>query len=103
MLSKKKLSRNLNAFCEQTTIHGFSYVSDVSNQVVIKVGWGLLISVFLTLASFLIKLSFDDWSENPTLTTIDSDVAPIEELPFPAVTVCQEDRGLRYVWFQNKH
>ena len=30
-----------------------------------------------------------DWSRYPTLTSLESMSVPVEEAPFPAVTVCQ--------------
>ncbi len=91
----KSLRVTLQKFFEQTTINGFTYVADPANHIIVKVGWFILIIVFMVLASYLVVLSFDDWSNNPTVTTIDSATFPIEELPFPSVTVCQEDQGIR--------
>ncbi len=93
--SRRSLRENVQQFCLQTTIHGFSYVEDQSNVIVVKAAWFLLIVLFMSLASYLINLSFYDWAENPTITTTDSAVFPIEKMPFPAVTVCQEDDGIR--------
>ena len=39
----------------------------------------------------LIYFSFADWSANPVITTLDTIVAPIEEIQFPTVTVCQDE------------
>ena len=40
------------------------------------------------LAGLLIGNMLKDWEENPTITTLDSIAAPIQEIPFPTVTVC---------------
>ena len=39
----------------------------------------------------MIYFSFADWSANPVITTLDTIVAPIEEIQFPTVTVCQDE------------
>ena len=50
----------------------------------------------MTLACHLVRLSFDDWAANPTVTTTDSAAYPIQNVPFPSVTVCHEDPGIRF-------
>jgi hypothetical protein len=40
-------------------------------------------------AGLMILESFNDWDESPLLTTIQSIDAPITDLLFPTVTVCQ--------------
>ena len=90
-----RIKQNASSFCEQTTVHGFAYVVDSSNHFVIKIGWFVLVTVFMILACHLIKSSFDDWQDNPTVTTIDSAAFPIENIPFPSVTVCHADPGIR--------
>jgi hypothetical protein len=37
--------------------------------------------------------SLKDWNESPLLTTIQSIDAPITDLIFPSVTVCQGKKG----------
>ena len=95
MTKKTKVIQNVEAFCEQTTIHGFLYTVGSGNHLIVKVAWFMIVAVFMTLACFLIKMSFNDWSENPTVTTTDSAAYPIENEPFPSVTICQEDPGIR--------
>ena len=38
-----------------------------------------------------IKDSFISWDDQPTITTLDSIAAPIEDIQFPTVTVCNEE------------
>ncbi len=97
----RSLRVTIKQFFEQTTINGFIYVADVANHIVVKVGWFVLVIVFMALAMYLVILSFNDWKTNPTVTTIDSAAFPIEELPFPSVTVCQEDQGIRFLSFMS--
>jgi hypothetical protein len=42
------------------------------------------------MAGYLSTESFGDWNQRPLLTTIGSFDAPIVELQFPAITICQE-------------
>ncbi len=36
----------------------------------------------------MIHNAFQDWSDNPVITTLDSITVPIREIQFPTVTVC---------------
>jgi hypothetical protein len=51
-------------------------------------------------AGVMILQAFDDWDERPLLTTIESFDAPVNELVFPAVTVCtgQYQRCQIFCW-----
>ena len=42
------------------------------------------------MAGILINQAFTQWSENPVITTLESISAPIDEIQFPTVTVCDE-------------
>jgi hypothetical protein len=44
-------------------------------------------------SGLMIVQSFNDWDENPLLTTIQTIDAPITDLLFPSVTVCQGIRN----------
>ena len=39
----------------------------------------------------MVYTAFEDWSENPIITTLDSIAAPINSIQFPTVTVCTDD------------
>ena len=39
----------------------------------------------------MIQRAIQDWTDNPVLTTLDTIVAPIEDIQFPTVTVCPDE------------
>ena len=39
----------------------------------------------------MVYTAFEDWSENPIITTLDSIAAPINSIQFPTVTVCTDN------------
>ncbi len=95
MNSTKQIARqNLAAFCEQTSIHGFRYTVDSDNKVV-KLVWGFLVVAFISVSIFYVNESFNHWAKMPTITTIQSTAHTIKDLPFPSVTVCRQEQGLR--------
>ena len=74
----------VKTFLESSTIHGLSYISTTRRPL--KLFWMLVVTAGFTGAGVLIYQSFEDWSENPIKTTIET--RPISEITFPKVTVC---------------
>ena len=52
------------------------------------VQFALIIVGFIASGVFL-NTSFNDWTSEPIITTMDSIAAPINDIQFPTVTVCQ--------------
>ena len=74
----------LRDFLESSTIHGLNYVSTTRKSV--RLFWVVVVFTGFTLAAMLINQSFEDWSENPVKTTIET--LPISQITLPKVTVC---------------
>ena len=51
-----------------------------------RLAWALVVFCGFSAALYLIYESFDNWSQNPVTTTIET--LPISEITFPKVTVC---------------
>ena len=50
----------------------------------------LIVLVGLMLSGFLISQAFQGWADEPTITTLDTIAAPIGDIQFPTVTVCND-------------
>ncbi|KAJ9593487.1 hypothetical protein L9F63_014972, partial [Diploptera punctata] len=50
--------------------------------------WGLAFAAAVLSATYFINNVYRKWEESPVILTVDSRVAEIDEIPFPAVTVC---------------
>ena len=46
----------------------------------------------------MIKEAFTEWSENPVVTTMDSIAAPITNIQFPTVTLCNDEEKIPESW-----
>ena len=87
----------LEEYLDATTVHGFSYLRPgFSNKT--KLFWSLVIATGFTLASVMIQKSLLDWNENQTITTIESIATPVQEVQFPTVTVCQNQKNRPDNW-----
>ena len=50
------------------------------------------------IAGFMITSAFDEWAENPVVTTMDSIAAPITNIQFPTVTLCNDEYEIPNSW-----
>ena len=74
----------LQQFLESSTIHGLVYIS--SQKRLQRWFWILVVITGFTIAGLLINQSFENWTESPIKTTIET--KPISGITFPSVTVC---------------
>ena len=72
-------------FLESSSMHGLSYIASSKSRLG-KCIWGLVVVFGFFTAGYLINSSYVDWSNQPVSTSILTE--PIENLPFPKVTVC---------------
>ena len=70
-----------------TTVHGFSYVVGGRNCLE-KVLWVLFIAIGISFCMHILVNLYNQWEESPVETTIDEVGLPIQNLPFPAITIC---------------
>ena len=83
----------IDKFLESTTIHGLAHISTAKTNTARAI-WVAIVVACFALAITMITGSYNQWQESPVSTTITTH--PIDELRFPAVTVCPP-RGLNTV------
>ena len=67
-----------------SSIHGFGHI--VSTRRYSRLFWILVVIFGFSVAIYLIYVSFNDWSESPVSTTLET--LPISKIKFPKVIVC---------------
>ena len=81
----------LKRYSESSTIHGISYICPQADKLSVRsLIW--LCTVFLSLL-FAIWTSYNlyvSWKEDPVLTTIENFAYPIQNIEFPAITICPQ-------------
>ena len=46
----------------------------------------------LTATMLVTALTVEEWRRRPSVTTLESVAVPVQELPFPTITVCQQKK-----------
>ena len=83
------MKNNAIEYFSETTVHGFKYLAEGRNTYE-KLAWLVVIIVGFTLCAVLISGSSQVWSDEPVETTLDELSIPVHKLPFPAITVCDQ-------------
>lgn len=86
--NESNLTHLFRKFCSSSTIHGTYFWSE-SRSPVAKTLWGLIVLFGIVSATFIINSSFEGWKDNPVITSVMQ--KSIEEIPFPAITICPLD------------
>uniref|UniRef100_A0A336LL33 CSON007051 protein n=1 Tax=Culicoides sonorensis TaxID=179676 RepID=A0A336LL33_CULSO len=85
---KKIIQENIIEYCDNSTIHGVKYIA--TKKKIERFSW-IVICVFLLcgcgtqIYEIVVK-----WRQNPLIFLLDQKVTPIDQIPFPAVTVCTQ-------------
>ena len=74
----------VRTFLESSSIHGLSYIA--STRKLSRVFWIVVVTVGFSIAVSLIYASFQSWTENPVMTTMET--LPLSQMLLPKVTVC---------------
>ena len=84
---KGEAKENLVGYFSQTTVHGFRYIVQGRN-IFERLIWILFILFGFVYSSYTIWKAIKHWETHPVETTIDQVGVPVQELPFPAITIC---------------
>lgn len=76
-------------YAENTTAHGFSYILS-SVTVGERILWSIVVILALAFTTIQMTTLYMEWQNDPVITTLDTVALPIEEVDFPAVTICPQ-------------
>ena len=83
-MSGGKVKGKLTEFLGEASIHGLNRVADTRRNFMERLIWLICISSCLIYSGILIHEEWQDWNDNPVLTTIDERTRPATMIPFPS-------------------
>ena len=83
-------------YSENTTVHGISYVFEKGLPHLERLLWILAVVTGIGLAIYMSLTAYWQWVDNPVLTTIGTTGYPIENVSFPAITICSQVEELEH-------
>ena len=104
----KAVAMTAREYSGASSIHGFAYIIEPSHGPFLRVLWLAVVlgmaavGVYLSIqvrhfkyylpgstSSYLLSTKvYEDWLEDPVLTTIKTTTKPISEIDFPSITIC---------------
>ncbi|XP_059489263.1 pickpocket protein 28-like [Neocloeon triangulifer] len=82
-------------YCHHSSLHGLKYLTDERRHPVDKLYWLVAFISGLSLSYFFIVAIWSKWEENPIIVSLDTTAAIINDIPFPAVTICNMNKMKR--------
>jgi hypothetical protein len=84
----KEMYSTIKDYSEYSTIQGVIYIFQTNQTQIGKVFWSMVIIAMLALGTYWSVCAYQDWLNNPVITTIKTSALSIKEIDFPAVTIC---------------
>ncbi|XP_039306787.1 pickpocket protein 28 [Solenopsis invicta] len=81
-------------YCKNTNLHGFRYINIDESSIVEKVFWLVVCLLSIMFCVLLMMRLWANYSKNPIITSIYPS-NPIWDIPFPAVTICNNNKVYR--------
>ena len=83
---------NFEKFCQETSLHGWQYLSLGNRKIWHKAFWLILIlsSNILSITVFL--KSYNDFMTAKPTTNIDTTTSSLEDVTFPMITICNNNQ-----------
>lgn len=75
-------------FCRTSSLHGLRFVGQVSGHFLERMLFGIAFTLAILASAYLIEDLWSKYVKNPTMVTFTEKAIPIEQIPFPAVTIC---------------
>ena len=77
-------------FFSSTTAHGLAYIVEEGVLLVERVFWAIVVLLAIAFCIWQVITIWLDWQQNPVVTSLETVALPIEEIEFPAVTICPQ-------------
>lgn len=75
-------------FAASTSIHGVQYIIDPHGTKTSKICWAIIVLGMFITSNVLVDVFWERYKTNPTRVNVDTNHAPMAELNFPAITIC---------------
>ena len=85
---KRPYFRTLKEYAGKTSLHGISYIFELNRFDFERIIWMIIVLVAILIGAFLSWNSYKTWQDDPILISISTTGLPVEEIEFPAITIC---------------
>ena len=73
-----------------SSAHGISYIAEDGRLLIERIFWIFVTSLAISFTAFQTAQLYIQWKNDPVVTSLDTVALSIEEIEFPAVTICPQ-------------
>ena len=75
-------------YANRSTVHGLGYILDKDLGRADRALWNIICLCFASLAVLLTRQAYNHWQDNQVVITLKNTAKPVNQIRFPAVTIC---------------
>lgn len=94
---KSQCNHYIQDYLINTSMHGLKYIGDATLNYSERIYFFVAFSIVTVLSAYFISNLWNKWSENPIIIGLNSASTPLNEIPFPAVTICNMNQARRNI------
>ena len=88
--NKNPYTKTINEYASVSTAHGIAYIFEDGRCFFERIIWIIVVVLALTFAICMSTTAYKNWKNNPVLTSVRTTGLPIENIEFPAITICTQ-------------
>ena len=88
--TKNDVLRISRDYSSASSIHGIPYLGNNGHSTCGRVFWMLTVCIALVCTLVQVIIIWHQWIDDPVVTTLDTISLPVEQIDFPAVTLCPQ-------------
>ena len=92
----KNIRQTLMKYSEESSLHGVKYIGWSFSTKIEKLIWFLIVGIGITISILSGLTAYYDWQDDPILTTVATTGLPIENIEYPAITICGQVKLCKY-------
>ena len=89
-ITKDAVFITLQDYSSDSTIHGIQYLGNRKHSTCGRAFWVIIVCIALICTSVQIFNIWYQWIDDPVMTTLSTISLPVEQIDFPAVTLCPQ-------------
>ncbi|RZF47249.1 hypothetical protein LSTR_LSTR004958 [Laodelphax striatellus] len=100
---KTFIKRHIEDYCEASTLHGVKYVVSRDRPLFERTWWMIAILCSFLWSLYLIQQVWEKWNNSPVIVSFAEKSTSVWQIPFPAVTICSENKARQTIYNYTKY
>lgn len=89
----KGFERNFKEFLRSTSLQGLKYIWNAKLPTWVQFYFGIIFIIAVCVATNLALEVFNKWQSTPVIIGYSSTMLAIQDIPFPAITICNMNKA----------